>query len=154
MRAQSVINFLGASRVHIGLAVADLERSRTFYKTLLGVTPTKERPGYIKFESEDPLINLTLHEVEDADRTGHLTRHYGIQVKTTQAVQEAQARFTQAGVPTRVEEHTTCCYAVQDKVWAADPEGNRWEVFVVLEADAEGRRVEGTQCCAPKSGQA
>ncbi len=154
MKTPSAIKFPGASRVHIGLAVSDLERSRTFYKILLGVTPTKERPGYIKFEPEDPSINLTLHEVDEGDRMGHVTRHYGIQVKTTQAVQEAQARFAQAGLPTRVEEHATCCYAVQDKVWVADPEGNQWEVFVVLDADAEGGAAEGSQCCAPKVAQA
>ena len=28
---------------------------------------------------------------------------------------------------------TTCCYAVQDKAWVNDPDGNEWEVFVVLE---------------------
>jgi hypothetical protein len=33
----------------------------------------------------------------------------------------------------RDEMQTTCCYAVQDKTWVSDPDGNEWEVFVVLE---------------------
>ncbi len=153
MTTQSAIKFPGASRVHIGLAVSDLARSRAFYKTLLGIYPTKERPGYIKFESEDPSVNLTLHEVQDAERVDNSTRHYGIQVKSPQAVQEAITRFSQAGLTTEVEEQTACCYAVQDKVWVADPEGNRWEVFVVLQADAEARTALGSQCCAPTVAQ-
>ena len=154
MNGQSAVNFPGNSRVHIALAVADLQRSRTFYETLFGVPPTKERPGYIKFEPQDPSVNLTLNEVSDAKSIGKLATHYGIQVKTTQAVQDAISRLSDAGFETAVEENTTCCYAVQDKVWVADPEGNQWEVFVVLDADANQRKDEGSSCCATDSTQA
>lgn len=129
MSNQSAINFPGSSRVHIALAVKDLERSRTFYETLLGVPPTKERPGYVKFEPQDPSVNLTLNEVDEANSTSQPTMHYGVQVKTPQAVQEAIIRFSEAGMKTLIEENTTCCYAVQDKVWVADPEGNQWEIL-------------------------
>lgn len=151
MDNQSAVKFSGASRVHMALAVTNLERSRTFYETLLGVPPTKVRPGYIKFEPEDPSVNLTLNEVEKADRTHQQTIHYGVQVKSTQAVQDAISRFTKAGVTTAVEENTTCCYAVQDKVWVADPEGNQWEIFVVLDADANDRKDAKSICCATNS---
>lgn len=154
MDNQSAVKFSGASRVHMALAVTNLERSRTFYETLLGVPPTKVRPGYIKFEPEDPAVNLTLNEVEKADRTHQPTRHYGVQVKSTQAVQDAISRFTKAGVTTAVEENTTCCYAVQDKVWVADPEGNQWEIFVVLDADANDRKDAKSRCCATNSREA
>lgn len=150
MDNQSAVNFSGASRVHIALAVTNLERSRTFYETLLGVAPTKERPDYIKFEPQDPSVNLTLNEVDDANRTSQLTMHYGVQVKSTQAVQEVIVRFSDAGLKTRVEENTTCCYAVQDKVWVTDPEGNQWEVFVVLDADSNDRKDTESSCCATK----
>ncbi len=151
MNGQSAIDFPGNSRVHIGLAVTDLERSRAFYETLLGVPPTKERPGYVKFELQDPSVNLTLNEVHEAPNVGKAPTHYGIQVKTTQAVQDAIARLSGAGLRTTVEENTTCCYAVQDKVWVADPEGNQWEIFVVLDADANQRQDEGSSCCATDS---
>lgn len=148
MSNQSAINFPGSSRVHIALAVKDLERSRTFYETLLGVPPTKERPGYVKFEPQDPSVNLTLNEVDEANSTSQPTMHYGVQVKTPQAVQEAIIRFSEAGMKTLIEENTTCCYAVQDKVWVADPEGNQWEIFVVLKADVDERKDKGSSCCA------
>ena len=69
MNNQSVVNFPGASRVHIALTVTDLERSRTFYETLLGIAPTKERADYVKFEPQDPSVNLTLNEIDEASRT-------------------------------------------------------------------------------------
>ncbi len=154
MNGQSAVNFPGSSRIHIALAVMDLQRSRTFYETLFGVPPTKERPGYVKFEPQDPSVNLTLNEVSDAKSIGKPATHYGVQVKTTQAVQDAISRLTNAGLETAVEENTTCCYAVQDKVWVADPEGNQWEVFVVLEADADQRKDEASNCCATDATQA
>ncbi len=154
MNNQLAVNFPGDTRIHIALTVKDLERSRKFYETLLGVPPAKERPGYIKFEPQDPSVNLTLNEVPEADRMDHLPQHFGIQVKTTVAVQDAIERFSKAGLMTRVEENTTCCYAVQDKVWVADPEGNQWEVFVVLDADARSRKDPTSNCCVPNSTEA
>ena len=48
------------------------------------------------------------------------------------------------------EEATACCYAVQDKVWAVDPDGHKWEVFVVLEADAKDELFAEAGCCSPE----
>ena len=70
---------------------------------------------------------------------------------------EGRGRLAAAGLGLDVEGGTTCCYAGQDKVWATDPDGNRWEVFVVLEADAAVHSktpvavASGTEaaCCAP-----
>ena len=154
MNGRSAVDFPGKSRVHIALAVADLQHSRAFYETLLGVPPTKERPGYVKFEPQDPSVNLTLNEVSTANAIDKPATHYGIQVKSTQAVQDAISRLSNAGLETAVEENTTCCYAVQDKVWVADPEGNQWEVFVVLDADASQRRDEASTCCTTDSTEA
>jgi len=147
MNGQSAVEFPGRRRIHIALAVSDLERSRRFYETLLGEGPTKIRPGYTKFEPRDPSVNLTLNQVSGAERLGKPATHFGVQVKSVQAVEEAIARLTAAGLPTRTEEGTACCYAVQDKVWATDPDGNEWEVFVVLVADAP--QGTSTACCTP-----
>lgn len=138
-------------RIHVGLSVSDLDRSRRFYETLLGAAPTKERPGYIKFETTDPSVNLTLNEASRRASRGSPATHYGIQVRSSEEVQSATARFRSAGLQTTVEEGTTCCYAVQDKVWVTDPDGNAWEVFVVLDADAPQRKASASACCEPEA---
>lgn len=148
MSKQSPIEFPGDRRIHIALAVSDLALSQAFYATLLGTAPAKVRPGYAKFEPEDPSVNLTLNEVPRSEAMGKPVTHYGIQVKTVDAVQDAVDRLNSAGLPTRVQENTACCYAVQDKVWATDPDGNEWEVFVVLEADSPHRSDTASSCCA------
>ena len=151
MNGQSAVQFPGNARVHIALGVGDLSSSRAFYQTLFGVPPTKERPGYVKFEPLELSVNLTLNEGTEAAGTGSSLTHYGVQVKSTQAVQEAISRLSRAGLATRIEENATCCYAVQDKVWVADPDGNQWEVFVVLEADANQRKDPSSCCCRTDS---
>ena len=153
MNGQSAVEFPGKNRIHIALAVKDLQRSRDFYETLLGNAPTKVRPGYVKFEPQDPSVNLTLNEVKSSKTIETLTSHFGIQVKSTQIVEEAVARLSKAGLETTVEENTTCCYAVQDKVWVSDPDGNQWEVFVVLEAEASQRMGEDSSCCVTNPNQ-
>jgi len=50
-------------------------------------------------------------------------------------VQPGDRRLSNTGIETEVQEQTTCCYAVQDKVWVNDPDGAPWEVYTVL-ADA------------------
>ncbi len=153
MNKQSAASFPGHSRIHIALAVKDLQKSQTFYETLLGQPPTKERPGYVKFEPQEPSINLALNEIRGTTHIDRPATHYGIQVKSTQAVRDAMARLSAAGLETSVEENTLCCYAVQDKVWVADPEGNRWEVFVVLDADTNQKNNDEPNCCATESTQ-
>ena len=144
--------FAGERRVHIALAVADVERSKRFYRTLFGVDPVKERDRYAKFEPADPSLNLALIEVAGATTRTPAASHFGIQVKTQEAVVTATDRLAAAGLDTLVEDQTTCCYAVQDKVWVTDPDGHRWEIFVVLDdagarAETEAACCDGSTCC-------
>ena len=152
MKSESAVEFRGKSRIHVAIEVTDLRKSLDFYRILFGAEPTKQRPGYVKFEPTDPSVNFTLNERGGARRgdrpaVGPSVAHYGVQVKSVDEVKAMDERFRAAGHPTRVEERTTCCYAVQDKVWATDPDGNSWEVFVVLEADAPERKHAESACC-------
>ncbi len=130
--------FTGESRIHVGFTVRDLDASLAFYETLLGSPPVKVRPGYAKFEPAEPSVNLSIHTSSRLANqpVTNVGTHYGVQVKSTEAVNLARKRLREAGYETKVETEATCCYAVQDKVWARDPDGNEWEVFVVLDADA------------------
>ena len=131
---QSAVDFPTRTRIHVALEAADMEPTIGFYRTLLGEEPTKIRPGYAKFEPADPPVNLTLNHSPGAKPAAS---HFGVQVKSTEAVEEAKKRLTEAGYETETEDSVECCYAIQDKVWASDPAGNRWEVFVVVDNDAK-----------------
>lgn len=143
----SAVEFATSSRIHFGLAVRDLESSVRFYRTLFGVAPTKTRPGYARFEVAEPPLNLALNEVGGATGPNNAVAHFGIQVKSVEAVQSVARRLTEAGLAVRPEEHVTCCYAVQSKVWAVDPDGNKWEVYVVLNDDGAQHHSSASDCC-------
>ncbi|QDT28868.1 ArsI/CadI family heavy metal resistance metalloenzyme [Gimesia panareensis] len=150
MNQESAVDFPGNFRLHVALTVSDLARSKQFYELLLGVAPSKERPRYAKFEPVDPSVNLTLNEVDGDVTVEGGSAHFGIQVKSVAEVHAAIERFQAAGIKTITEEATTCCYAVQDKVWAVDPDGHKWEVFVVLKADAKDELYAQSGCCGPE----
>lgn len=152
MNNESAVQFETDSRIHIALAVGSLERSVAFYRTLFGHGPTKARPRYAKFEVAEPPVNLALNEVGGATGPNHPVAHFGIQVKSTAAVGEVADRLRAAGLETAAEDNVTCCYAVQNKVWATDPDGNKWEVYVVLDNDEKQHHSSQTECCADRPG--
>jgi catechol 2,3-dioxygenase-like lactoylglutathione lyase family enzyme len=121
------------SRVQLALRVADLDGSIAFYSRLFGAEPAKRRPGYANFAITDPPLKLVLLE----GTPGEATRmdHLGVEVETTDLVTAATDRLAAAGLATRTEDDTTCCYAVQDKVWVTGPGAEPWEVYTV-KADA------------------
>lgn len=119
-----------ALKAHVALNVGSVEQSIDFYQKLLGIEPSKVRPGYAKFDLLNPPLNLTLNQGV-VTRHGALS-HLGIQVGSTEDVLATRQRWFEAGLITRDEMQTDCCYATQDKTWARDPDGNEWEVFVVL----------------------
>jgi catechol 2,3-dioxygenase-like lactoylglutathione lyase family enzyme len=137
------------SRVQLALRVSDLEGSIAFYSKLFGTEPAKLRPGYANFAIAEPPLKLVLLEGDGADPTR--IDHLGVEVEDADLVTAATTRLAGQGLATDVEENTTCCYAVQDKVWVTGPGRERWEVYTVLadaRPDLEGQ-TGGTACCAP-----
>ena len=126
------------SRVQLALNVDDLDTAVAFYSTLFGAEPAKRRPGYANFALESPALKLVL--LENPGRGGTLN-HLGVEVASTDDVVQATRRYAEAGLRTDVEDGTTCCYALQDKVWVTGPGDERWEVYTVL-GDA-GAELEG-----------
>lgn len=149
------------SRVQLALDVVDLEASVAFYSTLFGVEPHKRRPGYANFAIAEPPLKLVLIETDEATRgTGAkgALNHLGVEVDTGEEVAGARTRLADAGLATFDEDDTTCCYALQDKVWVHDPAGAPWEVYVVKDEDpADARPATASlpllgspsACCAP-----
>ena len=112
------------SRVQLALRVADLEASIEFYSRLFDTSPAKRRPGYANFAIAEPPLKLVLLEGEAGEQTR--MDHLGVEVEDTGLVAAATGRLADAGLATRVEDNTTCCYAVQDKVWFTGPGNEPW----------------------------
>lgn len=170
---------------HVSLNVRNVDASVVFYRALFGIEPVKHyredtvvhsvlrddrgedsrrvRTGYAKFDLEWPALNFVLNEMSDGrDRSvvGGALSHLGLQVHSTDEVLALRRRVQDEGLTPRDEMQVSCCYARQDKFWVADPDGNEWEVFVVLEhlspeqarADDARSDVAATACsasCAP-----
>ena len=135
------------SRVQLALNVDDIDAAVAFYSRLFGTEPAKRRPGYANYAIDEPALKLVL--IENPGAGGSLN-HLGVEVASTDEVVAATRRYAAAGMVTAVEDSTTCCYALQDKVWVSGPDGERWEVYTVL-ADAGVEHDGTTQATAPSS---
>jgi catechol 2,3-dioxygenase-like lactoylglutathione lyase family enzyme len=130
------------SRVQLAVNVSDLESSITFYSRLLSAEPSKVRPGYANFALDDPPLKLVLIEQAHGRGSGVVgaLNHLGVEVESADEVAHAADRLSRHGMQTDVRENTTCCFAVQDKVWVDDPDRVPWEIYTVLaDADDDGR---------------
>src|SRR5436190_23494324 len=136
-----------ALKAHLALNVRNVEQSIAFYRRMFGIEPGKVRTGYAKFDVQNPPLNFTLNENAFSSR-GALS-HLGIQVRSTEDVLATRQKWIDADLLTRDEMQTDCCYATQDKTWVRDPDGNEWEVFVVLEDNLP----ELAACCTGTNAQ-
>lgn len=136
------------TRMHVALFVSDLERSVAFYRTLFGVEPSKRHADYARFTLADPPLVFSLNPGRPAGGPDRLS-HLGFQVASAAELERARERLVAAGLATWDERETTCCYAVQNKVWARDPDGNAWELYEVLaDAATHSGAPSAAPCCA------
>lgn len=153
---------MNAAKTHLSLNVNDIEKSITWYEAFFGVPTHKRRPGYANFDLESPGLKLALQEKPTV--AGGALNHLGILVESTGEVLAAKERLESAGLITFSEENVTCCYALQDKIWVRDPDGNAWEVYALLD-DMEDDHVHdadmvlkiplqmaGSACCSTTQG--
>ena len=140
-------------RVQLALNVRDVDAAVAFYSKLFGAAPAKRRPGYANFAIDAPPLKLVLIEDPQArgDGVAGALNHLGVEVASTAQVGAATRRLTGEGLATLTQDGTSCCYAVQDKVWVHDPDGAPWEVYTVL-ADAPGDGVPLVSVPVPAAG--
>jgi catechol 2,3-dioxygenase-like lactoylglutathione lyase family enzyme len=131
------------SRVQLALNVNDVDEAVGFYSKLFGVEPAKRREGYANFAIDEPALKLVLIQ---NDGEGGTLNHLGVEVESTERVADATERLADTGLSTRQEDNVACCYALQDKVWVADPDGAPWEIYTVL-ADAPQMSPAESGCC-------
>jgi catechol 2,3-dioxygenase-like lactoylglutathione lyase family enzyme len=143
------------SRLQLAINVSDLDSSIAFYSKLLSASPAKVRPGYANFAVDDPPLKLVLIEQADARGSGVVgaLNHLGVEVQTAGEVVDSAARLSDRGMVTDLRKGTTCCYALQDKVWVDDPDLVPWEIYTVL-ADSidEGKTTTVSPSGDPSAG--
>lgn len=128
------------SRVQVALNVGDLGAAIAFYSNLFGVAPHKVRDDYANFIVEEPPLKLVL--IANGGAPGTLN-HIGVEVSTTGEVVAAAESAQAHGLTTTLQEASSCCYALQDKVWVHGPEIS-WEIYTVLDenGDAGGMHAD------------
>lgn len=120
---------------HLAINIRELDASLHFYKTLFNQEPVRVRTDYAKFDLQEPALNFTINvkAVKDPGALNHL----GLQVSSSDDVLAAKKRLTAENLHIEEELNTVCCYALQDKIWVSDPDGNRWEVFTVIDQETD-----------------
>lgn len=140
------------SRLHLHIAVDDLERNIHFYSALFGAEPTVLKNDYAKWDLADPSVNFAISSRTDSAGLDHV----GIQADNTEELKELQARLDAAGIAGREQTGTACCYARSDKYWSLDPQGIAWEAFHSLESIPAFKEADSEMpaqgCCVPELG--
>ena len=145
-------------RLHVHVAVADLDQSIRFYSTLFATQPTVTKPDYAKWMLEDPRVNFAI-STHSGRAPG--VDHLGIQVEDGGELQEVFGRLEEAEGPVLEVGKTTCCYAKSEKSWITDPAGVSWEAFLTTgestvygtsarRAAAQAPAAKVGACCGPK----
>jgi catechol 2,3-dioxygenase-like lactoylglutathione lyase family enzyme len=139
-------------RLHVHVAVRDLQQSIRFYSTLFAAQPTVTKEDYAKWQLDDPRVNFA---VSTRGKKAGLD-HLGIQAENDAELEEIGTRLAQADVALTPQKGASCCYAKSDKYWTLDPQGIAWESFHTLESvpvfgEDTAAKVEERKsaCCAP-----
>jgi len=138
-------------RMHVNLAVNDLDASIAFYNSLFDSEPDVVKTDYAKWMLDDPRVNFAITTRGTSKGIDHL----GIQVENDSELDEVYARLQTAGAPVIEEGATTCCYAESEKSWVFDPDNIAWETFLtrgespVYGSDAIVNRRDAATCCTP-----
>lgn len=142
-------------RMHVNLYVSNIEATIKFYNTLFGQEPLKVKPNYAKYILQSP--SLIISFVENPERVQQNFGHLGFEVATKDDMMKKMEELTLKGLNLKQEIGTSCCYALQDKFWATDPDGVQWEVYF-FHADSEFNdplyeEASATACCMPPTAE-
>jgi catechol 2,3-dioxygenase-like lactoylglutathione lyase family enzyme len=144
-------------RLHVHVAVGDIEQSTKFYSNLFGAAPSVQKDDYVKWMLDDPRVNFAISARGREPGLDHL----GIQAENQDELKEVSARLKAADLKVLDEGVTTCCYAKSEKAWVIDPQGIAWETFLTTGtatvygddnevSTAEIPMAKNSACCAPQ----
>jgi len=116
-------------RLHIHLAIENLEQNIKFYSTIFGCQPSVQHEDYAKWMLDDPRVNFAI-----SNRSQQLgLDHLGIQADNESELQSIKQQLDATQAPIEVQEGAACCYVQSDKYWITDPQGIAWESFHSLQ---------------------
>jgi hypothetical protein len=142
-------------RLHVHVAVDDLQRSIDFYAALFAAQPSVTKTDYAKWMLDDPRVNFAISTRGRQPGLDHL----GIQAEDDDELKEIYARLHNARGEVIEQGQTSCCYAKSEKSWIDDPAGISWETFLTTGestdyGDGSGERAariaHEKSCCAPQ----
>ena len=140
------------SRLHVHIAVDDLEQNIRFYSALFGKSPNVNKPDYAKWDLQDPAVNFAIST--HGAQAG--LDHVGLQAEDDAELQAIRQRLEQAGIAGREQRDAACCYAQSDKYWTEDPQSIAWENFHTLGTIPTFNRTDSPEsaggCCIPGAG--
>jgi hypothetical protein len=138
-------------RLHVHVAVENLDASNRFYSHLFASEPTVRKDDYAKWMLDDPRVNFAISSRSSTAGIEHL----GIQVESPVELADVYSRLRRADAPVLEEGKTTCCYAKSEKAWIQDPQGVKWETFLTTgESTTYGADTVNnppSSCCPPKA---
>jgi catechol 2,3-dioxygenase-like lactoylglutathione lyase family enzyme len=143
-------------RLHVHVAVHDLQQSIRFYSALFAAEPAVKKDDYAKWMLDDPRVNFAIST--RATKAG--LDHLGIQTDNGAELEDLGSRLAQADVAITAQKGASCCYAKSDKYWTIDPQGIAWESFHTLDSVpmygqdtrsrvAETKSAGKAACCGP-----
>jgi catechol 2,3-dioxygenase-like lactoylglutathione lyase family enzyme len=136
-------------RLQLALNVRNLDEAIDFYGKFFNARPHKIRKGYANFAIDSPPLKLVLFENPNADER---LNHLGVEVFEQAAVEDAQRRFGESGILDAVETETVCCHAAQNKIWAREPQGLKWEWYRITDDNPVQKANQSTCCAGAESG--
>ncbi len=145
-------------KMHASFYVSNIEATTAFYNHFFDTPPTKMKSDYVKYELAEPALVISF--VQNPAKVNNTFGHLGFRVDTIEAVKNKMETMKEAGIAVKEEFQEVCCYALQDKFWAADPDGINWEVYYLhndVEADtvhSESKETTESLCCSADIGSA
>ena len=139
-------------RLHVHVAVDDLQHCIGFYSALFAAQPSVIKSDYAKWMLDDPRVNFAISARGRAAGLDHL----GIQAEDKDELSEVYARLRKAGGNVVEQGQTNCCYAKSEKSWIEDPSGISWETFLTTgestdygdgSGEREARIARTKLCC-------
>jgi catechol 2,3-dioxygenase-like lactoylglutathione lyase family enzyme len=140
-------------RLHVHIAVEQLDENIRFYSALFGADPSVREVDYAKWLLDDPRVNFAISARGRAPGLDHL----GLQVESGEELESVRRDLAAAELPVAEQKEAACCYVRSDKYWTIDPQGLPWEAFhslnsIPLFGEDNVIRIESaSNCCQPTS---